>query len=178
MKRQEVFIRFADLRRVATAVPAYVKEALGLSEAVTLRSAIEDDFGLCGLDTECLLKEFGAHYQVDLTRFDFTGCISEETTEDSGLLMLLLLPLFLALFVLAWAANLVAAICSAPFGTEKAWLMLRAGVGNPVTIAQALLFPNFRPQPEEKVLTVGDLVASAATGYFVKREQVRFVLAK
>ncbi|HEX8351245.1 MAG TPA: DUF1493 family protein [Hymenobacter sp.] len=177
MGTQEIPVRFADLRRVASSVPSYIKDSLGITQVVTLRSAIEEDFGLCGLDTEYLLTEFGKKYQVDLTRFDFTGCISDETTEYSCLLVLFLLPAFLAIFILAWAANIIAAICYAPFGLHKARLMLRAGIGNPATIARTLLFPNVRPRPQEKILTVSDFVASAATGYFVKRENVRFILA-
>jgi hypothetical protein len=178
METQEIPVRFADLRRVATSVPSYIKDLLGVTEPVTLRSAIEDDFGVCGLDTESLLLQFGEQYQVDLTRFDFTGCISDESTEYSCVLVLLLLPAFLALFLLAWTANIIAAVCYAPFGIEKARLMLQAGIGNPATIARTLLFPSVRPRPQEKILTVSDFVASASTGYFVKRENVRFVLAK
>lgn len=66
--------------------------------------------------------------------------------------------------------------CYAPFGLPKARLMLRAGFETPTTIARTLLLPNLRPRPRDKILTVGELVASAATGYFVKREQVRFVV--
>lgn len=178
MERQEILVRFADLRQITTSVPSYVKEVLGISETVTLRSAIEDDFGVCGLDTESLLTQFGEQYRVDLTQFDFTDCISDETSESSCLSVIVLLPLFLAVFTIAWAANIVAAICIAPFGLQKARLMLRGGVGNPATIARALLFPNWKPRPVDKILTVGDFVASAATGYFVKRKKVRFVLTK
>ena len=178
MEREKISVRFADLRQVATSVPSFIKDVLGISEPVMLRSAIEDDFGVCGLDTESLLTQFGEQYKVDLTQFDFTDCISDETLEYSCLSVLVLLPLFLAVFVLAWAANIVAAISVAPFGIHKAKVMLRGGIGSPATIARTLLFPKWKPRPVEKILTVGDFVASAATGYFVKREQVRFILAK
>jgi len=177
MERKEIVVRFADLRRAVEAVPAYVRGTLGVREAVTLRTAIEDDFGLCGLDTESLLLEFGEKYRVDLSRFDFTGCISDETAETSCLLVLLLLPLYLALFLLAWAANIVAAVCWAPFNLPRARLMLRAGIGQPSAIVRTLLYPDHEPRPAAQILTVGDFVASAAAGYFVKRERVRFVLA-
>ncbi|MBF9220491.1 DUF1493 family protein [Hymenobacter ruricola] len=178
MERQEVPVRFADLRRLAAAVPGYVGDLLGATEPVTLRSALEDDFGLIGLDTEALLLQFGEQYQVDLTRFDFTDCISAETLPASCLLVPVLLPLYLALFLLGWAAHIVAALCQAPFNSARARVMLRAAAGRSATIADTLLFPNVRPRPREKILTIGDLVASAATGYFVKRERVRFVLVK
>ena len=177
MEHQEITIRFADLRRAAETVPAYVRETLGVDEQVTLYTAIEDDLGIVGLDMQELLFDFSKKYQIDLLQFDFTGCISPEPTGDM-LLPVLLLPLFAMLFLLAWAANVIAALCCAPFSLSRAPLMLRAGIGDPFTIARELLFPNMRPRPAAQILTVGDFVASAATGYFVKRERVRFALAK
>jgi hypothetical protein len=175
MERETIVVRFADLRRAVETVPAYVQELSGVDEPLTLRTAIEDDLGMAGLDTEGLLLGFGKKYRVDLSQFDFTGLISPEPTGNP--LQLVLLLLYAALFLLAWLANGVAALCWAPFSRAKARLMLKAGVGDPATIAQALLFPAARPQPTAQVLTVGDLVASAAVGYFVKRERVRVVLA-
>ena len=178
MEREEIIVRFADLRRAVETVPAYVRETTGVDEPVTLHTAIEDDLGMCGLDTEELLLGFGKQYQVDLTRFDFTGCISGETHEFSCLLVLVLLPLYLALFLLAWAANVLAALCWAHFSLSRAELMLKAGIGKPLTIVQTLLFPNYKPRSSAQTLTIGDFVASAAAGYFVKRERVRFGWAR
>lgn len=175
MKRQEIIVRFADLRRLANSVPNYVAEKAGADETLTLGTAIEDDLGMAGLDTESLLTEFGETYQVDVSGFDFTGCISPEPT-GNPLILVLLLP-FAALFLLAWVANAVAAVCYAPFSRQKARLMLQAGIGDPATIARKLLFPATQLRPAAQVLTVGDFVASAAAGYFVKREAVRFALA-
>lgn len=178
MESLDITIRFADLRRAVETVPAYVREALGVRETVTLRTAVEDDLGITGLDTEALLVDFGRDYRVDLTKFDFTGCISDESQEFSCLLVLVLLPLYVVLFLLAWAANALVALCWAPFNLSKANLMLRAGVGKPSAIVQTLLFPHYQPRPSAQVLTIGDFVASAAAGYFVKRERVRFVLTR
>ncbi|MBO2011010.1 hypothetical protein [Hymenobacter negativus] len=83
-----------------------------------------------------------------------------------------------ALWLLGWLANGVAALCWATFNWAKARLMLEGGVDAPTTVVRELLFPAVRPQPTAQVLTLGDFVASAAVGYFVKRERVRFVLAK
>ncbi len=175
MEPEEITLRFGDLRRAVQTVPAYVQELSGVDEPLTLRTAIEDDLGMVGLDTEALLLDFGKQYQVDLTRFDFTGFIGPEPTVNP---LILLLPLYAALFLLAWLANGVAALGWAPFNLARARLMLKAGVGAPATTARALLFPDARPRTAAEVLTVGDLVASAAAGYFVKRERVRFVLAR
>ena len=176
MEREEVLVRFSDLRRLASSILGFVADRLGADSQPTFLAAIEDDFGIVGLDTESLLVEFGETYRVDLSRFDFTGCISPEPTGNP--LIMLLIPPFITLYVLAWVANAVAALCYAPFSLPKAQLMLKAGIGDPATIARELLFPPTRPRPAAQILTTGDLVASAATGYFVKRERVRFVLAK
>ncbi|HEX8330330.1 MAG TPA: hypothetical protein VF629_22560 [Hymenobacter sp.] len=175
MEREEILVRFADLRRLASSIPDFVADKLGGDGRPTFQAAIEDDFGMVGLDTESLLLEFGETYRVDLTRFDFTGCISPEPLGNP--LIVVLIPPYVALFALAWVTNAVAALCHAPFSLSKARLMLKAGIGDPATIARELLFPPLRPRPAAQILTVGDLVASAATGYFVKREKVRFVLA-
>jgi len=176
MEREEIIVRFADLRRALETVPAYVQEQSGVDESLTLRTAIEDDLGLAGIDTEELLLAFGTRYQVDFNGFDFTGCISPEPSGNP--MVAPLLVLYAVLFVLGWLANGVAALCWAPFNWGKAQLMLRAGIGSPAAIARELLYPEARPRPVTQVLTVGDLVASAAVGFFVKRERVRLTLAK
>ncbi|MDB5267001.1 MAG: hypothetical protein JWP58_41 [Hymenobacter sp.] len=174
MEREEITVRFADLRRAVETVPAYVQELSGVGEPLTLRTAIEDDLGMIGLDTEELLRTFGQQFRVDLTRFDFTGLISPEPGGNP--LVVLLLLLYVALWLLAWVANGIAALCWAPFSLVRARRMLQAGIGALPPVVQSLS-PAARPWPTAQVLTVGDLVASAATGYFVKRERVRFVLA-
>ena len=176
MEREEIVVRFTDLRRLAEALPKYVADELGADGLPKLQAAIEDDFGTVGMDTEELLIAFGKDYRVDLTGFDFSGCISPEPT-GNPLIILLLLP-FAVLFLLAWLAHIIAALCCAPFSRSRARLMLKAGIGAPVTIARELLHPGRKPRPASQILTVGDLVASAAAGRFVRREQVRFVLAK
>ena len=176
MEREEISVRFADLRRAVETVPAYVRELSGVDEPLTLRTAIEDDLGMIGLDTEELLVGFGKQFRVDLTRFDFTGLISPESTGNP--LVALLVLLYLALWLLGWVANGVAALCWAPFNWAKARLMLEGGVDAPTTVVRELLFPEARPRPTSQILTIGDFVASAATGYFVKRERVRFILAR
>lgn len=176
MEREEVLVRFSYLRRLVSSIPDYVAEKVGDDELPTLSTAIEDDLGIVGLDTESLLTEFGETYNVDLSKFDFTGCISPEP--NGNLLILVLLLLYAGLFLLAWIANIIAAFCCAPFSLQKAGLMLKAGIGKPSTMARELIFPDMHPRPANQILTIGDFVASAATGYFVKRGQVRFVLAK
>ena len=177
MEREEVLVlaRFSDLRRLASSIPSYVAEKVGVDDLPTLRTAIEDDLGIVGLDTQELILEFSETYKVDLSKFNFTGCISPEPNGNP--LIFVLLPLYAGLFIVAWIANIVAALCYAPFSLQKAELMLKAGIGKPSTIARELIFPDMHPRPANQILTIGDFVASAATGYFVKREHIRFVLA-
>lgn len=175
MEREEIIIRFTDLRQLASSIPNYIAEQAGVDEIPMLKTAIEDDLGMVGLDMQDLLFEFGETYKVDLSKFDFTGCISPEPNGNP--LILVLLPVYAGLYILAWITNIVAAVCVAPFSLQKAELMLKAGIGKPSTIARELIFPDRHPRPANQILTVGDFVASAATGYFVKREQVRFVVA-
>jgi hypothetical protein len=176
MEREEVLVRFSDLRRLASSIPNYVAKKVGENKLPTLKTAIEDNLGIVGLDTQELIFEFSEAYTVDLSKFDFTGCISPEPSGNP--LILVLLPLYAGLFILAWIANIIAALFYAPFSLQKAELMLKAGIDKPSTIARELIFPDLHPRPTNQILTIGDFVASAATGYFVKREQVRFVLSR
>lgn len=168
LERQQVIIRFADLRQVATAVPRYITEKLGVAGRPALSTAMEDDFGVADLDMASLLLEFGADYHVDLTKFNFTGFRSGSPTWGGCLLFFPKVLLLLS----GWFAKAIVALFSWP---GSAW---RAKEIWPLP-ALSLWFPARVPakRPLSEVLTVGDFVASAALGHFVKREQVRFVLA-
>ena len=137
MEREEVLVRFSDLRRLASSVPNYVAEKVGEDKLPTLKTAIEDDLGIVGLDTQELIFKFSEAYKVDLSKFDFTGCIGPEPSGNP--LIFVLLPLCAGLFMIAWIANIAAALCYAPFSLQKAELMLKAGIGRPSTIARELL---------------------------------------
>lgn len=176
MERVEIAVRFSDLRQLANSIPNFITNQVGVDKRPKLMTSIKDDLGIVGLDTQDLLFEFGEMYKVDMSKFDFMGCVSPEPNGNT--LIIVLLPLYARLFLLAWIANIVAALCYAPFSLQKAGLMLKAGIGKPSVIARELIFPDAHPHPTNQILTIGDLVAFAATGYFVKREQVRFIVAK
>ena len=164
MERQEIPIRYAELRHLANTVPASLAYSVGVEDAVNLRTAIEDDFGIVGLDTEMLLVEFGKKYQVDLTNFDFTGLITPEPNFiDSGDLIRLLL------LIPAWFIKAALALVCWPFNHSCAMVIWKTSLRKTLLTSPAF-------SPPAQVLRVGDFVASAAAGYFVKREQVRFVL--
>jgi hypothetical protein len=168
MERQEVFARFADLRRLASTIPPYLAKQVGVDETPTLRTTVEDDFGLAGLDTESLIIEFSEKYQVDLSQFDFTGFISSEGPDSiiggyiAVIAMLLVFPV--------WLCKLLIALLFWPFSKSMA-----TSISEFSTIG---FFSSHKPRPLSEVLTTGDFVASAALGRFVKREQVRFTFVK
>ncbi len=161
-------VRFAELRRLTNEVPAYMAELVGVEiKPWPLRTAVEDDWGVAGLDTEELLVAFGEKYRVDLSRFDFTGFISPEgMTLGQGCFATVVAGPLLALWLIKAA---LAGLC---------WLFIRswAAVIWQLSVRQ-ILWPT-KPRPTLEVLTTGDFVASAAAGHFVKRERVRFVLVK
>jgi hypothetical protein len=168
LERQQVTIRFADLRQLATAIPPYLAQKVGVAGTHALSTAIEDDFGIAGLDTESLLLEFGADYHVDLTKFDFTDFRIGEPGVGAGLLFFPKVLLLLS----CWLAKVTVALLVWPVSAWRAkeiWDLP----------ALSFWFPAYFPakRPPSEVLTVGDFVASAALGYVVKRERVRFVLA-
>lgn len=168
MERQEIFAHFADLRRLANTIPSYLAKQVGVDETPTLRTAVEDDFGLAGLDTESLILEFSEKYQVDLSQFDFTGFISSEGQDSiiggyvAVIVMLLILPV--------WLCKLFIALLFWPFSKSMAKLIAEFSILG--------FFSSHKPRPLNEVLTTGDFVASAALGRFVKREQVKFTLIK
>ncbi|MBW3126943.1 DUF1493 family protein [Hymenobacter profundi] len=164
--RLEIAVRFADLRRLAHEVPPYLATMVGTqNEPWTLRTAVEDDWGVAGLDTEELLLAFGEKYRVDLTKFDFTGFISPEgLTPWQGCVATVLLPSLLFLWLIKTA---VAGLC---------WLFNRSWAS--AIWHFSLTSIGSKPRPYSEVLTTGDFVASAAAGLFVKRERVRFALAR
>jgi hypothetical protein len=162
-------VRFVDLRRAAEQVPAFVEKQLSCEAERGLRTAIEDDMGSAGLDTEELLLDFSKQFKVDISKFDFTGLISPEG--GHWLASILLLPL-LAIHILAWAMKLLLVLLLWTFNPNQAKALLGTSIEG---LINKLL--NIAPKPRHQVLTIGDFVASAATGHFVKRERVRFVLS-
>ncbi|MBC6609674.1 DUF1493 family protein [Hymenobacter sp. BT507] len=165
MDRPEIVVRFADLRRLACEVPPFLADFVGVkNEPWTLRTAVEDDWGVAGLDTEELLLAFGEKYRVDLTKFDFTDFISPEGISSwPGFLVTILLPILLSLWLIKTA---VASLC---------WLFNRSWASAVWRFSLTGIFA--KPRPLTEVLTTGDFVASAVAGRFVKRERVRLVLA-
>ena len=170
VERQQVPVRFADLRQLATSVPSYLARKVGVKGTPVLSTASEDDFEIGGLDTESLLLAFGADYHVDLMEFDFTSFSSEEPGVGDDLLFFPKLLLFLG----CWLGKTIVALLVWPISALRArriWVLPTLSFWFPAR------FPPAKRLPSE-VLTVGDFVASAALGRFVKREQVCFIVAK
>lgn len=165
MERQEIPIHFADLRQLAGSVPTYIAEKVGERTVPTLQNEIENGFGIAGLDTESLILQFSETYRVDLTAFDFTGLISPKGLDSTG--CVLALPLA-AYFLAGWLLKTAASLLCWPLDKHLAKRIWQWQV------------PAFwRPaKSQPKPLVVGDFVASAAVGQFVRREQVYFRLVR
>ncbi|QIX63340.1 DUF1493 family protein [Hymenobacter sp. BT18] len=159
-------VRFADLRRAAEQVPAFVEDRLGCKAEYGLRTGVEEDMCVVGLETEELLLEFSEQFRVDVSKFDFTGLISPEGFEGNPLHLIVFL-LFLSVYAVAWTTKLLIGLVYLPFNSKAAISLIKEPIGNPFAST---------PKPRHEILTIGDLVASAAAGHFVKRERVRFVL--
>jgi len=173
MQRPEIVVSFSELRRLATTVPAYLAHFVGVEETVNLQTAIEDDLGLFDLDAQMLLWEFSKKYQVDLAGFDFTGLVSSDGWAPfPGLFQLFLFALRGLLLFPAWLVKLTAGALCWPF--DGVWARAIWKINLPEIFLPSQ--PYQRPRPSQ-VLTLGDFVASAAAGHFVKRERVRFVVA-
>ena len=169
MQRQEIPVRFSELRQLATTVPPYLAHFVGVDAEVSLQTAIEDDLRITDLDVEMLLVEFGRKYQVDLSDFDFTGFITYDGWAPyPGIFLLLRLTFYVVMLLPAWLVKVAVAALCWPFDARWALAIWKTNL-------LKILFPLKQPLPSE-VLTLGDFVASAAAGYFVKRERVRFVL--
>jgi hypothetical protein len=162
---ETIEVRFADLRRAAEQVPAFVQQQLGCEVEQGLATSIEDDMGSYGLDTIELLESFAAQFTVDVTGFDFTGLITPESRGNP--LNLIVFLLFIAVYAIAWTTKSVIGLVYWPFNPKAAIRLITEPIGNPFAS---------KPKPRHDILTVGDFVASAAAGHFVKRERVRFVL--
>lgn len=164
---ETIKIRFADLRQAAEQVLTFVEKQLGCEAKYGLRTGVEEDMGIVGLDTEELLLSFSKQFSVDVSKFDFTGMISPEPGAGCTPLYGFVFLFFLAIYILAWTSKLLTGLIYWPFNPKAATSLIEEPVGNPFI---------FAPKPYQEVLTVGDFVASAAVGHFVKRERVRFVL--
>ncbi|MBG8553482.1 DUF1493 family protein [Hymenobacter guriensis] len=162
---ETIEVRFTDLRRAAEQVPAFVEDRLGCKAECGLRTGVEEDMSITGLDTEELLLEFSEQFSVDLSQFDFTGLITPESVGNP--LHLILFLLFLPVYAVAWTTKLLLGLVYLPFNSEAAISLIKKPISNPFASP---------PKPRHEILTIGDFVASAAAGRFVKRERVRFVL--
>ncbi|UOQ51525.1 DUF1493 family protein [Hymenobacter cellulosivorans] len=168
---ETIEVRFTDLRRMAMQVLAFVETQLACEAQERLRTSIEDDMGSYGDDTVELLENFAKQFNVDVTKFDFTGFISPEGFEDGNPLHLIVFLLFISVYAVAWATKLMMGLTYLPFNPKAAISLIKVPIGNPFAPTHAL-----HPKSRHDTLTIGDFVASAAAGRFVKRERVRFVL--
>ncbi len=167
MERQEIPIRFADLRQLASAVPAHLAQYIGETKVPALRAELENELGVTGDDLVETITEFLEKYRVDIGAFNFTGLISPEGVDFIATLLFLPAALY---FLVGWLLKTVAGLLCWPFDSH---------LGRRIWQQQVPAF--WRPadgQSQPKALAIGDFVASAAVGQFVRREQVYFRLVR
>ncbi len=167
MERQEIPIRFAELRRLATAIPAYLAERSGETTVPTLRTELENELSLTGDDLVETITEFADAYRVDVMAFDFTGLISPEGMDAVAPLFCLLAMIY---FLVGWLLKTAVALFCWPFNHHLARRIWQQQV--------PAFWRAAAEQAQPKALTIGDFVASAAVGQFVRREQVYFRLVR
>jgi len=166
MERQEIPIRFADLRRLAGTVPAHIVERVG-EQLPAFDTRIEDDWGCTGDDLVELLEEFSKIFRVDVENFDFTGLIRPEGLDP--VVAIWFFPL-VAYFLVGWLLKTLVGLLSWPFDSQVANRLWQ----RPVPAFWRPADATAQPKP----LNIGDFVASAAVGQFVRREQVYFRLVR
>lgn len=165
MERQEIPIRFAELRQLTETVPTYLAQKVGVRATPLLKAGLEYEFGIAGLDTESLLLEFAETYRVDVTAFDFTGLISPEGPDLWDTIWFFPLATYL---LTGWLLRTVVVLLCWPFNRHLAQRIWQQQLPR--------FWRSADGQAQPKALTIGDFVASAAVGRFVRREQVYFRL--
>jgi hypothetical protein len=163
MEQKEIVIYFADLRRLAETVPVFLAKQVGARATPALRAELEYALAITGLDTELLLLEFAEAYGVDITAFDFNDVLLPDGPD--------LLDTLLFFPVVIWL--LVGGLLKI-LGNPLSRLF-------PARLAQRMeqqLATIRPPKSRQPLLTIGDFVASAAAGRFVRREQVYFQLRR
>ncbi len=169
-------VSFAELRSITQQVISFVQDKYWLEQDSTLKTSIEDDLGITGIDAEELLNAFSELFNVDLCNFDFDEYFAYEGKAINNPIDILLTPLAvmaMALLLVAFFAQCLLSLAILPLNKRKAKEVLDFSLTSQWGIYSRRRWPNKNP---ERTFNIGDLVASAVAKRFVKREQIRFVL--
>jgi|GEM_PF-3409836 len=167
MERQEILIRFADLRRLASDVPSFLGRRSGETTTPSLRTELENELSIAGYDLVEAITEFAEAYRIDVAAFDFRGLISPEGIDSWDTIWFFPLA---AYFLAGWLLKTVVSLLCWPFDSQLARRIWQQQV--------PAFWQSAASQSQPKPLNIGDFVASAAVGQFVRREQVYFRLVR
>ncbi|WP_133273002.1 DUF1493 family protein [Hymenobacter radiodurans] len=173
---ETIQVSFTELRRTTQRVITFMQVEYWLEADSGLRTAIEDDLGITGLDAEELLKAFSKQFDTDLTDLNFDQYFASEGMEINSLKGVLLAPIaiaFCALLLVWFFVQCLLSLLALPFDKQEARKVFEFSLIGKWGLYSRRRWPNTHP---ETTFNIGDLVASAAAGHFVKRERVRFVL--
>jgi len=169
---ETLYVEYPTLRRTVEQVQQFMIHASGV-DTCTLKSSLEDDLSLYDDDISFLLEEFATKFTVDFRQSDFDRYFTSGSSEGGLLRQLVMYPITLAyvgFLLIFWLGQQALALLVWPFSTPQAeWIM------------DFSLNEYIYPQPKKPAVdtfNVGDLVASAVAGRFVKREHARFVLTR
>lgn len=163
-------ITFPELKAKAISVMNFIKEEYGWEKDSSFHTLIEDDLGISGDDASEMMDKFSKKYSVDLSGFTFSKYFSPEGNNS-------LFPLNLIVLTLLFVAGIIKYLLLAIFFiiSRKIYNWILRNIHIRKTMKDFLAY--FEPE-NAGLLTVRDLIVSAACGKFKQRDEVRFVLKK
>lgn len=164
---QTLPVNYSELRSTTVSVIEFIKSEYWCEDNSNLNTIIEDDLGITGDDASELMEKFSTKFNVDLAGFNFMKFFSPEGCDSTALL--LIPPYLIALLVALVKYSM--AILAYIFSYKLYRWVLHFKARTIIQVAIQMLEPEGK-----KTLKIGDLVASAACGKFVLREDVKFKL--
>ncbi|GGK89683.1 DUF1493 family protein [Rufibacter glacialis] len=76
--KKEVYTSFSELRRTSEKMLKLVQRTLAGQEPVNLRTSINDDLGIAGLDWDMFLEEYEKEFKAQLHGLEYTDYFPKE----------------------------------------------------------------------------------------------------
>ena len=162
-------VKYSELRALTESVVDFMKTEYWWEEDSSIRSELEYDLGITDDDAWELMEKFSKKYHVNLDNFKFEQYF---LTEGPSLASVLLIPVYILMPLIYILKNLLSVLIRPIHQPLSKRLS-----GFKVVKTFTGLFPRKKIK-EERSLTIGDLVTSAACGEFRKRNEVRFEMDK
>ena len=147
-----------------------------LEKDSNLKTAIENDLGITGLDAEELFKSFSKEFNTDMSDLDFDKYFAYEGKEMDSFKGILVAPVAISGLLLLFIFFLIQCVVGLIilfFDKQKAKKIFGFSLTGTWGLYSRRRWPNKHP---ENTFNLGDLVASAVAGRFVKREKIHFKL--